>query len=204
MAVPAEAVIDISTTSSEMPNWQSLPAAVPPTITMNGAPFAQLPEPSAPNGFQLVVINSASDLTNPANIVDNEFFLLTNDNGMWADTYGWMYEQMLRAVLEAGNIEQQLILIASFGIDAGMPPPTEVLQYLLEHGAGGQLQGWEKGVDIGSQGSMYIDTAASYILVGGSGYGYGEGTESYAMSPTGDAPASVSVTLGNNVPPGSD
>jgi hypothetical protein len=202
MAVPPQAVIDIATTSEEMPDWQQLPPAVPPTITMNGAPFATLPEPPVPNGWQVVVMNSAGDLTDPANIVLNEFILLQNDGGgNWQSTYEWMYEQMISAILNAGNIDQQLILLATFGLDGGMPPPNDALGLLLERGAGAQLQDWETSQDVGSQGADYIGTPASYICVGGTSYGYGQGTEAFAFQQNAPAPVSVSVTLGNNVPP---
>jgi hypothetical protein len=57
---PAQVDISISTLSQEIDNWQNLPPAQPPTITLNGNP---LPEPSnappwQPVGAQVVVFDS--------------------------------------------------------------------------------------------------------------------------------------------------
>jgi hypothetical protein len=202
MAVPAQAAIEITATSQEMPNWQDLPAAQPPTITMNGEPFATLPDPSVPNGWQVVVINATADLTDPANILYNDFLLLQADSGEWGSTYTWMYDQMLKEVLDAGNPNEQLLLLASFGLDGNMPPPNDALEFLLERGAGQELQKWETTSDSGSESNEFIGYPAAYALVGGSGFQYGEGTEGLDMENSGTASTTVNITLDNNVPPG--
>jgi hypothetical protein len=68
---------------------------------------------------------------------------------------------------------------------------------MLSAGAGPQLQGWERSVDVGSESSGWTSFPASYILIGGSGYTYGEGHEVFVTSGTNPAPAQLSVTLGN-------
>jgi hypothetical protein len=201
MTIPPQAAIEISTTSEQMPNWQQLPPGQAPSITMNGAPFAQLPEPSLPNGWQVVVLNSTGDLTSPDNLLLNTYVFLQNNEGEWGSTYEYMYAQIINAVLNAGNFEEQILLLASFGLDADMPPSNDALQFLLDRGAGPALQDWENNSDSGSQSGGYVSTPSSYILVGNLGYPYGGGTETYITNNGQPAPASVSVTLNNNVPP---
>jgi hypothetical protein len=199
MTIPPTADIAIETTSEVIPNWEASGQA--PTITMNGAPFAQLAPPEFSSGFQLVVINSTADLTDPANIVLNYYIQLQSDDGLWDSTYGYMYIQMVNAILTAGNTEQQLLLIASFGMDAGAQPTTDALGFLLARGAGPGIQQWDLMPDRGSQGNGWVSAPVSYILVGGSAYGYGAGAEALVANGGEPAPASVSVSIGNNVPP---
>jgi hypothetical protein len=199
MTVPAQAAIEIATTSEDMPTWE--PAGKAPIITMNGNPFADLGAPGSPSGFQVVVINSAGDLTDPANILLNTYIYCQQDNGLWDTLYQDMYSQMINAVLTSGNYEQQLLLIASFGLDADMTPSNDALQFLLDRGAGPGLQAWETTTDAGSMSTGWVGMPACYLLVGNSGYAYGQGTESYVYNNGAAAQASVSVTIPNNVPP---
>jgi hypothetical protein len=202
MAVPREAVIDISTTSVPMPDWRKLPPAQPPTINMNGEPFAQLPEPAAPSGFQLVVLNSAGDLTSPSNIVANQFVLVGGNDGLWGATYAAAYEELLKAILEAGNPDQQVIILASFGLDLMMSPTVDAFEFLLARGAGKDLQLWEQeATDPGSQSGGWVGTPASYVLVGNPAYGWNEGHEGFNWTKGEPAPVKLSATLQNNVPP---
>jgi hypothetical protein len=197
MTVPPEATIEISTTSQQMSTYEE--AGVAPKITMNGVPFAELPTPDLPTGYQVVAIDAAGDLTDPANILLNTYIFCEQDGGDWGGTYQYMYAQMINAVLTAGNYEQQLLLIASFGLDADMPPSNDGLEFLLDRGAGPQLQTWETTVDKGSQSGGWVGMPASYILIGNSGFAYGQGTEVFAggSSPNAD----ISVTIPNNIPP---
>jgi hypothetical protein len=198
MTVPPEATIEISTTSQQMSSYEE--AGTPPKITMNGAPFAELPAPGLPTGFQLVAIDSGADLTDPDNILLNTYVFCQQDGGNWGGTYQYMYAQMINAFLNAGNYEQQLLLIASFGLDADMPPSNDGLEFLLDRGAGPLLQQWETTVDAGSQSSGWVGQPASYVLIGSSGLAYGQGAEIYANG-GGSANADISITIPNNVPP---
>ena len=199
MAIPAQAVIEISTTSEEILSPDGYGQA--PTITMNGEPFAALGQPGLPSGFQVVAIDATADLTDPANIMANGYIFLQNEGGQWGGSYGWMYAQMINMLLNAGNVDYQLLLIASFGLDLDMPPTNDALQFLLDRGAGPGLQKWETAGDPGSQSGSWVGSPASYILVGNQGYSYGQGTEAFAYNDGDPAPASVSVTMDNNVPP---
>ena len=199
MAIPSTAEIVIETTSEQMPSWQDSGQA--PTITMNGAPFAQLPAPTFCSGYQVVVINSATDLTNPANILLNRYIELQNHRGHWSSTYPRMYSQMVNSILNAGNIEQQVILVASFGLDLRVPPTNDALELLLNRGAGAPLQRWDLTPDAGSTGKGWVAHPVSYIVVGNSGYSYDDGWETFADNGGSPAPASLSVKLHNNVPP---
>jgi hypothetical protein len=197
--MPPTAEFQISTTSQQVPQWTNSGQA--PTITVNGQPFAQEETPEFPSGFQLVIMDAAGDLTDPANIWFNNYIALQNDGGQWGSTYTYMYSQIVNGVLTTGNIDQQLILLASFGLDLDTTPNNDGLDLLLARGAGPQLQVWAVSLDPGSQGAGWVSQPASYILIGGSGYGYAGGTETFVSNGTDPAPASVTVTLQNNVPP---
>jgi hypothetical protein len=203
MAVPPQAVIDISTTSAAMPDWKNLPPAQPPSINMNGSPFAQLGEPAAPSGFQVVVLNGAGDLTSPSNIVANQYVLVRGDDGLWGTTYPAAYDQMLKTILEGANPEQQVIILASFGLDLMMSPTVGAFEFLLARGAGKDLQLWEEeATDPGSQGGGWVGAPASYLLVGNPAYGWNGGFEVFNYTNGPPAPVKLEATLQNNVPPG--
>jgi hypothetical protein len=199
MSMPPTAEFVISATSEEIQSPQNSGQA--PTITVNGAPFAQLGTPPFSSGFQLVVMDAAGDLTSADSIWFNEYILLQNDGGQWGSVYAYMYAQIIGSALTAQNVEQQLILLASFGLDASMAPNNDGLQFLLQRGAGPDLQSWDLLPDPGSQGSGWVGTPACYVLLGGSGYGYAGGWEDFEMSSGGPVVATVTGTLANNVPP---
>jgi hypothetical protein len=67
---------------------------------------------------------------------------------------------------------------------------------MLEFGAGSQLQGWERSVDIGSE-SGWTGFPACYIMIGGSSFAYDTGHEVYENPGTSPVTAQLSVTLGN-------
>lgn len=200
MAPPAQVVLEVTTQSQAM-NYNT--PAQPPKITMNGAPIPSPPNPPvSPTGYQLVIINSSQDYTNPASILTNEYIELFPQEGTtwWSSTYQYLYSQMLFAQLSAGNTEQQLVIIASYGLDNNMPPTNDGYQMLLGLGADGMLQNWELNCDAGSMGgpANWVNYPANYILVGLSGNGYGEGYEKHE---TGDnsVQSTLSVTLQNPV-----
>ena len=199
MTVPPQAVIDIFTTSEAVSDWQA--PGQPPLIRMNGVQWGQLAPPDQPSGFQVVVLGAYGDLTSPTNILLNTYVYLQGDDGQWGSTYQWMYAQVINAVLNAGNYEAQILLLVSFGLDLDMPPSNDALQFLLERGAGPGLQQWETTSEPGSQEGGWIGLPASYILVGNLGYGYAQGTEAFASNGGEPAPADVSVTFTNNIPP---
>jgi hypothetical protein len=197
MTMPATAEFVINTTSEPMPTYAN--AGQAPTITVNGAPFAQLPAPQFPSGFQLLIMNAAGDLTSPESIWFNEYIMCQGPGGNWGGVYGYMYTQIVGAVLTSQNIEQQLIILASFGLDVHMTPDNDALGLLLPRGAGPALQEWASVGDPGSQGSGWVAEPASYILLGGPAYGYGDAWETFVA--TVPATATLNVTLQNNVPP---
>ena len=195
MAGPAQVTVDIVTTSQVIDKWNVPPQV--PTITMNGNPFPQPAGPATASGWQLVVLDSSMDMTDPASIRYNEFLVLYPDSSRdWSDTYGSMYDNIVRQVLLSGDLESQLVFLVSYGLDANTPPPTGALQYMLEAGAGPQLQAWERSVDLGSE-AGWTTYPACYIMIGGSSYSYGEGHEVYENPGTTPVTAQLSVTLGN-------
>jgi hypothetical protein len=195
--MPATAEFVINTSSEVMASYAS--AGQAPSITVNGAPFAQLSAPQFPSGFQLVILNPSGDLTSSDNILFNDYLRIQDDGGNWGGTYAFVYEQIINAVLTTGNIEQQLIILASFGLDVNMAPANDPLLFLLPRGAGTPLQEWASVPDPGSQGSGWVSAPASYIFLGGPAYSYDDAWDTFVY--TVPATATLTVTLANNIPP---
>ncbi|MGD2085414.1 MAG: hypothetical protein PVH61_04440 [Candidatus Aminicenantes bacterium] len=204
MSIPKEVKL-VVTTQSQVMYYNNLPAPVPPQITMNGVP---LPSPGQLNyvsGYQVVVIDSTSDYTNPDNILSNTYVGLFSqlDTNSWMSTYPYMYSNMVHNILTAGNVEEQLVIIASFGMDYNIAPTNEAYEKMLSLGAGKQLQAWESNPDIGSQvdnPNSWISFPANYILVGFSDVGYAQGYEAFQHKQD-SVTTSLQVTLENPVPP---
>jgi hypothetical protein len=204
MAAPAQVNLQIVTTSQVM-SYNNLPAAAPPKITMNGVAFpSPASPPYMPTGYQLVIINAAMDYTNPASILANQYIACSpSQNNSWWNNYQYMYSTMVWNVLNAGNIDQQMLIIASFGLDNNMPPTNDGYEMMLGVGAGSQLQNWQTHCDPGSQvdnPTSWVSFPANYILVGFSAQSYGQGYEIYQNNFQNPVSTTLSVTLSN--PPG--
>jgi hypothetical protein len=194
---PGEKVtVEITTTSQVMQTEPSGPGN-PPKITLNGNPFPP-PKPLYASGLQVAVLDPSKDITNPASIRSNQYWALPNQNGSWMNVYVYMWRNAMKQVLVSGDTGEQLIFLATYGMDANVPPPADALAFLLGLGAGPQLQHWETSVDVGSQSGSWVGFPANYILVGGPGYRYGEGTEAYQTSGQNKSvTTSLQVTLTN-------
>jgi hypothetical protein len=199
MAGPSQVVLEI-TTQSEAMNYNTAPQV--PKITMNGNPIPS-PQytPNSPTGYQIVVINSAGDYTDPANILVNEYLQVLAQEGTtwWSSTYQYVYAGMLFQQLCGGDIEQQLVIIVSYGLDNNMPPTNDAYQLLLNLGAGATLQNWETHCDAGSMGgpTNWVNYPANYIFVGLSGNSYGQGYEKHEVASGNSIQSTLSVTLDN-------
>jgi hypothetical protein len=197
MAGPSEVTIEVSTTSQQIPKWNTPPTV--PKITMNGNPFPTPSRgvPGLSSGWQLVVLDSFRDLTDPASIRVNSYFaLLPNDSGYWSGTYQWTYNNIGRYLLAAGNPETQFVILASYGWDNNAPPTSFMLQQLLNIGAGPLAQKWSINSDAGSE-AGWISFPSAYVLIGGSTYEYGLGEEAYQFAGNAPVTAQASVTLQN-------
>lgn len=202
MTAPTKVELSITTTSRRIPRG-NLPPGTPPQITMNGNPFPQPAGGVPTSGFQIVVIDAAKDMTNPASILANRYVVLAADqNSGWMSYYPYMYDWMARYILNAGDPDRQRVFVVSFNLDANVPPTPLAYEMLLGLGAGPTLQYWETHVDIGSQGGGWVNQPANYILVGYSAYGYGEGYEKYDNPGTDPVQSNLTVTLSN--PPGEE
>jgi hypothetical protein len=204
MAPPTEIQLVVKTQSQVM-QFNPLPKPQVPTITMNGTPIpAPKNAPYYPTGYQLVVINAASDYTNPASILSNQYIQLFPQQGTnwWGTTYQYLYANLLAQTLRYGNPNQQLFILASFGLDNNMPPTNDGTLLLYDYGGGPAIQNWLTHCDAGSQSggaNAWVSIPASYILVGFSQQSWGQGTgELYQPN---NNPATLTVTLRNPVPP---
>jgi hypothetical protein len=205
MSIPSQVQLQIVTNSQVM-YFNNLPKPNPPKITMNGVALPTPPvPPSNPAGWQVVIIDPTKDITNPASIITNQYISLfpdNNGNGWW-DTYQYLYSNMVTSRLNSGNVEQQLLLIASFGLDNNMPPTNDAYSMMMDIGAGSQVQYWETHCDVGSQvgnPTSWISFPANYILVGYVANSYGQGYEIY-QNGSGPLATTLNATLYNNVSP---
>ncbi|HWA84540.1 MAG TPA: hypothetical protein VG820_13945 [Fimbriimonadaceae bacterium] len=163
-----------------------------------------VPPPSSlnfPTGFQIVVFNSEMDITSPAAILANnyQYVVPEGNTSNWADTIQYTYAGIVETILVSGNIQNQIIMLASFGLDLNMCPTNEALSTLLNYGANSKIQYWETNADCGSQvgnSSSWTSFPASYIMIGGSGWGYGGGYETLLTTA---GQATLSATLDSAV-----
>lgn len=203
MAPPAQVTISITTTSQPIP-YNPLPEPKWPTITIDGVdvPPPAVQPTTSPSGFQIVVLNSAGDLSLMSNIVANSILPIWPDgNGGWIGTYRYMYDNLANALLGAGDPQQQIVLAASFGMDLAMMPTPVAVEQLMLVGAGPQFQQWVN-ADMPSESGEWTEFCVNYALIGGSGYGYGQATEQYAFQGDDDpVQTTITATLQNNPPP---
>lgn len=196
----SEVTITITTQSQPM-HYMQWPALQFPQITLNGVPVPQ-PRPCTwPTGFRLVLIDSSRSYTDPASILVNKYFLLHSQlqSNSWMSTYIYVYNELCRAFLTHGNIERQLVLLASFGLDYNMGPTNEALRDFLNYGGGAQLQKWSDNEDIGSQvgnPDSWVSFPGNYILIGNSSFRPGEGHEKLENG-SGTVVSTLSATLFN-------
>jgi hypothetical protein len=195
MAGPAQVEIEIVTQSSPIPNWQDMPAPAPPKITLNGEPLSAPTNGPAwtPNGCQVVVFSSSEDLTQPSSIISNLYQQVANMQGNWSESYRWMYDNIATQIMSSGDVEQQIVLVATFGLDVEMLPTAAPFELFLNLGSGKQLQEWGLVPSI-SEGGYYIEYPANYALIGNSAYGYGEGFEQCDYTTT-DSSDTITTTL---------
>lgn len=201
MAAPTQVEIAISTTSEPMQSG-SLPAPQPPVITLNGTALTAPPyPPNTPNGLQCVVFNSSMDLTNPDTIISNRYLLVWEENGGWWTSYPWMWNWLANQLLASGDPQQQIVIVATFGLDVGMVPTPAALEQMMARGAGPNLQSWAT-TSQPSEGGSYIEYPANYVMVGNSAYAYGQATDVFDYPNSGSpVTTKLTVTLDNPGPP---
>jgi hypothetical protein len=206
--MPSAIQINVSTSSQEI-NWSTqipnLPAAIPPTIQVNGINIQPSTPSVSPTGFQLVVFDITQTIPTPASILVNQYLPVTaaqygspGDNS-WASSYAYVYSWLVNYLLLNGNPTNQLIILASYGLDANMAPDNDGLAELINNGAGSQLQYWLKHCDPGSQvgnPTSWVSYPANYIFIGFGDSGYGAGNEIYQSAGSSNSvKSSLNVTL---------
>jgi hypothetical protein len=189
--------IEVQTQSQTIDSWQAPPT--PPTITIDGnAIGAASNKPYTASGWQLVVLDSAHDLTQPSSVLSNMYTSLPQDDGSWGYWEG-MYDLMLTQALTSGDTGLQIVIAATFGLDGNLPPTNTGLEMLLGYGAGSQVQAWETDPDlaIGSEGPNWTNYPTNYILIGASGLGFGLGTEAFEFSTGNEISTSATAMFAN-------
>jgi hypothetical protein len=203
--VPIQKVeVSITTTSVGRP-WEGGPPIATPKITLNGNPLPAPKSPAyTPTGMHLVVLDAHKDMTNPESILRNEYVLITQSKHDWRSTYAADWTKVVRDILLSGDVNAQIVFLATYGIDANMFPTNEAVQILFELGGGAKLQHWGNNSIPGKQSDdpgTYVEKPANYVLIGYSSYKYGQGYEAYD-GPGGQGPVTTSLTatLSNIVP----
>src|SRR3954466_344941 len=204
MARPTEVVVEVAT-SSQPVSGATRPNAQPPVISLNGTqiPQAQGPTNEFPSGVQVVVMNAAGDLSDPANFITNKLNIIWADqNNYWYTTYRYMWDNVTNQIYGSGDPQQQVVIVATYGMDAGLFPTPDIVEVLLSLGAGAQLQNWIN-TPSPSESGGWVDYPADYVLIGSSSLGYGQGTEQFDTNPSEGTPVktTVSVTLQNSPEP---
>jgi hypothetical protein len=207
MARPTEVTIDVATSSQAIEGTNPLPNAQIPTVTLNGT---QIPQPDGPTeqfptGVLVIVMNASGDLSDPSNFITSRLNIVWQDasaNDYWYTTYRFMWDNVANQIYGAGDPQQQLVFVCTYGVDLGMFPTPAIVELLLTLGAGPQLQNWINS-NSPSESGDWIDYPVDYVLIGQSGYGYGQGTEQfdYAGGEGNPVKTNVSVTLQNNPEP---
>lgn len=205
MTYPKEVTFEVNTSSKVM-DFDSLPTPTPPELKINGVVVPLKQAPTWPTGFRVTVINSAENYADPNSILLDALYYVAGSgtSNLWANTYQEVYQHMVHGVLSAGNINQQLLIMSSFGLDANMPPTNGAYRMAIESGAGSQLQHWETSVDIGSQvgnSTSWVSFPANYILIGFAAWSYGQGFEKYDQNGTNPVNSTLTATVANVEPP---
>lgn len=187
------------TTSSHAFNFSNpFPPATVPKIVIDDVTLPPpRSAPGTPTGYQVLVFDSTKRMSDPTALLANEYACVypSGNTNSWMDTYQGAYEYICSIILNAGNVDQQIRIIASFGLDKNMPPTNDALGLMLQSGAGAQLQYWEQHCDTGSQvgnNTSWVAFPASYILLGASAWGYGQGFETY-LSTAGTATLAAAI-----------
>jgi hypothetical protein len=203
MAGPAQVTIEVTTQAQSMENG-SWPPANPPQITLDGDPIPTASGPlNIPAGFQVVIFDPTVDITQPSAILSNEYQEMVLDNtDLWGNTYQYMYDHIIKQLITTGDPQEQLVVLASFGLDYNAPPTTELVELLEARGSGKALQQWILDSDTGSQGGDFLcGNPVDYVLIGNSEYSFGEGTEQLDGGTGQPVQTQVSFVYDNPQPP---
>jgi hypothetical protein len=196
MSVP-QVTIDVTAYSQTMSSWEDPPQV--PQITIDGTAVSGASnKPYTASGWQLIVLDSAKDLTTAGAVLSNQFISLQQDGGNWGMWEG-MYAMLTTQLLTSGNTGMQIVIVASYGMDANIPPTNDALELLLQYGAGPELQSWltNPNIDIGSESGDWTGYPANYILIGASALGYGNGTEAVELGTGSPITTTATATFAN-------
>lgn len=185
----------IDTTSQVMPSTGPH-TPNPPIINISGlsGPIQPSSPPSGACGFQLLILDG-KDLTGASAVLLDKYYTLP-DNEVWWNLYQGLYESIQADILSSGfDGGNNVLVLASFGLDNNMPPPASFYSLLQSAGAGAKLRYWEDHCDPGSEVGPddWINFPANYILVGVFGGGPDAGIEAYAVTPGSSVTTSLDV-----------
>src|SRR5215212_8783627 len=131
MARPTEVTVDVSTSSQPIPGTPPFPNAQVPAITLNGVQIPQATGPTErfPTGVQVVVMNATGDLSDPSNITSNTLNVVWPDqNNYWYTVYRQTWDNVANRIYGAGDPQQQVVIVATYGMDLGMFPSPDIVE----------------------------------------------------------------------------
>lgn len=145
----------------------------PPKIALGDLVTPASP-PNSVAGWQIVVIQGGN-ITDPQDIVLNNYYTVPDDQLAWTGTYTQMYDQIVADVVNGDlNQEGNLLIAVSFGLDQNMCPSSDMVSLLQSAGAAGVVQSWVSTSDCGSgvgNPNIWVNIPAAYACVGTFGHG---------------------------------
>jgi hypothetical protein len=145
-------------------DWPNTGNPCPPKISLGDVDYRPTAPPASPVGIQAVVLDF-DDLNNPA--VNAYYSLVSTQH--WSTVYEGMWDNFAREA-SAAQKPGRALFVATFGMDAMMPPNEDALEVIQAAGGNGAaLTSWLENCDPGSMAGRtngWISYPISYVLVG--------------------------------------
>ncbi|TDC83290.1 NUDIX domain-containing protein [Micromonospora sp. KC606] len=153
-------------TSSEQMAWPVVATPKPPIVILGTQIKPETP-PVMPVGIHAIVFR-ADDLSVPGGIALNRVYQLANKES-WPATYDDMWNACAADIQGSYDLAGNILVLATYGLDRGMPPTHTALGMLETAGAGPVVNDWIAHADAGSMmggPTTWIGYAFSYAMVG--------------------------------------
>jgi hypothetical protein len=182
--------LTVRTRSTPVP-WTPWPPKIdpaPPLITLGRSLQPSTP-PASFCGFQMVILAPERQVNDPMTVRLDKFYNVEVKTP-WAPVYPAMYKQ-IEADLRTTARDGDLVILASFGLDFHMVPPSTLAGLFQSAGADRKLEEWLEKAKAGYESGGWISSPANYALVGFMNRGTGTGIE--ALNWTFRQPGSLSL-----------
>jgi len=150
-------------TTSTIVHWPITEDPVLPAVRVGNSPLKGEGTVASPAGVQVVVLSGR----NPSTVQLNRYYSLPAQRH-WYLTYMDMWNTIAGDVKPVAA-DHSILIVATFGIHANMPPTDAAATLLRRAGAGQELTQWIENCQPGSQSgnpTMWIDHPLAYAFVG--------------------------------------